>query len=302
MPTSPTLIDALPDAPNRSMSDEDFVEAADAWVAAQPDFRTQINSVATTTYNNAVEAEADAEAAEAAAAAAEGAQAGALGANTRTATSASSHSFTAGSKAFVMVETGRTFAHPMEVVAYRASDVSARMYGSTDSIAGQTLTASFTTEGIVGSGGPFTNWVIADAGFFQTGATPDEVRAMSSDLVGVTPGSIADALAEVTLTNSGTTIITSGDAAVDMSKLINAAVTLAGNWTLPNPTNKTVGKSGRIRGAQDGTGGRTLAFGSEWKRRKGSPTAPPTTASAEFYIEWACEKSNVVAYTIVELA
>jgi hypothetical protein len=42
------------------------------------------------------------------------------------------------------------------------------------------------------------------------------------------------------------------------------SVTLAGNRTLDNPTNLTAGQSGSIFITQDGTGSRTLAYGSFW--------------------------------------
>jgi len=55
-------------------------------------------------------------------------------------------------------------------------------------------------------------------------------------------------------------------------------VTLGGNRTLANPTNITAGKTGSIFIVQDGTGSRTLSWGSYWDFTTG--TAPTLSATA----------------------
>jgi hypothetical protein len=52
----------------------------------------------------------------------------------------------------------------------------------------------------------------------------------------------------------------------------NFSLTIAGNRTLANPTNTVAGQSGHIFITQDGTGGRTLAYGSNWKFVGGAPS------------------------------
>lgn len=77
----------------------------------------------------------------------------------------------------------------------------------------------------------------------------------------------------------------------DMSLGNNFSVTLGGNRTLANPSNLTAGQHGVITITQDGTGSRTLAFGSQWKFASG--TAPSLTATASavdvlaYYVESA---------------
>ena len=56
------------------------------------------------------------------------------------------------------------------------------------------------------------------------------------------------------------------------------SVTLGGNRTLANPSNLVAGQSGSIFVTQDGTGTRTLSFGTYWKFAGG--TAPDLTATA----------------------
>ena len=68
--------------------------------------------------------------------------------------------------------------------------------------------------------------------------------------------------------------------ATDMSTGFNFSVTLGGNRTLGNPTNTKVGQSGCYYISQDGTGSRTLAYGSSWKFAGGTAPVLTTTASA----------------------
>jgi hypothetical protein len=65
--------------------------------------------------------------------------------------------------------------------------------------------------------------------------------------------------------------------AVDFNTGQNFAITLAGNRTLENPTNCVAGQVGSIFIVQDGTGTRTLAFGSNWGFPDG--TAPVISTS-----------------------
>lgn len=66
----------------------------------------------------------------------------------------------------------------------------------------------------------------------------------------------------------------------DFAVANNFSVTLGGSRTLANPTNLTTGQSGVIRIAQDATGSRTLAYGSNWKFPGGTAPTLTTTASA----------------------
>lgn len=58
----------------------------------------------------------------------------------------------------------------------------------------------------------------------------------------------------------------------------NFTVTLGGNRTLANPTGLVAGQSGSIFIVQDGTGSRTLAYGSYWDFAAG--VAPTLTTAA----------------------
>jgi hypothetical protein len=76
-------------------------------------------------------------------------------------------------------------------------------------------------------------------------------------------------------------------------------VTLGGNRTLANPTNVVAGQSGVIRVVQDGTGSRTLAYGSNWKFSNGAAPVLTTTINAVDLLVYFVESSSRIAARLV---
>lgn len=74
--------------------------------------------------------------------------------------------------------------------------------------------------------------------------------------------------------------------------------TLTGNVTLANPINMKVGQSGRIKLTQDGTGNRTISYGSVWKTAGGSAVALSTTASYTDYLYYLVTSPTTIDYTV----
>jgi hypothetical protein len=72
----------------------------------------------------------------------------------------------------------------------------------------------------------------------------------------------------------------------DFAVANNYSVTLGGNRTLANPTNLTAGQSGSIFITQDGTGSRTLAYGSQYDFAGGTAPTLSTAASAVDRIDY----------------
>lgn len=105
-----------------------------------------------------------------------------------------------------------------------------------------------------------------------TGATASEYRSAATDKI-LLADDVWSAAGTVALTD-GTTI------ALDLSSGINFTLTIGGNRTLSNPTNVKVGQTGWIRIQQDGTGSRTLAYGSNYKWNAATAGVLSTTASA----------------------
>jgi hypothetical protein len=96
-------------------------------------------------------------------------------------------------------------------------------------------------------------------GYAQTGATNTFTGAQIGSITALTDGA--------TITP-------------DFSVNNSFSVTLGGNRTLANPTNIVAGQSGVVIITQDGTGSRTLAYGSYWKFSGGTAPTLTTTASA----------------------
>jgi hypothetical protein len=107
---------------------------------------------------------------------------------------------------------------------------------------------------------------------------------------GVNTWSGAQRLTPVALTDAATV-------AVDFALANNFTLTIGGNRTLGNPTNCVAGQGGQIVITQDGTGSRTLAYGSNWKFPGGTAPVLTTTAAAVdilSYYAWSTTRIAVV--------
>ena len=97
-------------------------------------------------------------------------------------------------------------------------------------------------------------------------------------------GAIADL---VTLTDGA-------NISVNLNTGQNFTVTLAGNRTLDNPTNCVAGQVGSIFITQDGTGSRTLAYGSSWDFIGGEAPVLSTDAAARDRLDYIVQTSTDV--------
>ncbi len=110
----------------------------------------------------------------------------------------------------------------------------------------------------------------------------------------IVSGSAVTGLGETTSTDQlegryAVEIATLTDAAnisVDFGANQNFTVTLGGNRTLDNPTNIVVGQTGSIFLVQDGTGSRTLSFGTEYDFAGGTAPTISTTSNAVDRIDY----------------
>ena len=85
----------------------------------------------------------------------------------------------------------------------------------------------------------------------------------------------------------------------DFALANNFSVTLGGSRTLANPSNLTAGQSGCIWITQDGTGSRTLAYGSQWDFTGGTAPTLTTTAAAVDCLVYAVQSSTKITATLV---
>lgn len=79
----------------------------------------------------------------------------------------------------------------------------------------------------------------------------------------------------------------------------NFSVTLTGSATLATPSNLVAGQSGVITITQDGTGSRTMAFGSAWKFLAGTAPSLTTTAGAVDDLAYYVESSTRIVATLI---
>ena len=74
----------------------------------------------------------------------------------------------------------------------------------------------------------------------------------------------------------------------------NFSVTLEGNRTMANPSNLVAGQSGSIFITQDGTGSRTLAWGSYWDFAAGVAPTLTTTAGAVDRVDYVVRTTGSI--------
>lgn len=111
-------------------------------------------------------------------------------------------------------------------------------------------------------------------------ASASEIWAATETAKYVSPDKLGDAAVPAVLT-SGATITPDG------ANGVNFTLTIAHNATLANPSNFRVGQSGVIEITQDGTGSRTLAYGTNWKFPGGAPvlsTAVGTVDALAYFV------------------
>ena len=118
------------------------------------------------------------------------------------------------------------------------------------------------------------------------------MRIDSSGSVGIGTSSITG---KVTVSGNAVGVVVALTDGATITPNFSAAnyfsLTIGGVRTLANPTNQTAGQSGTIVITQDGTGGRTLAYGSNYKFPGGTVPTLTTTAGAVdtlvYYVESA---------------
>jgi hypothetical protein len=110
-----------------------------------------------------------------------------------------------------------------------------------------------------------------------------------------------DVAQSFTAAQRGTVVALTDGATItpDFSAGNNFSVTLGGNRTLANPTNLTAGQHGTIVITQDGTGGRTLAFGSYWKFAAGTAPSLTSTAAAVDVLAYYVEGSTRITARLI---
>lgn len=143
---------------------------------------------------------------------------------------------------------------------------------------------------IVGDG---TNWVAESGATARASlglAIGTDVQAYDADTAktDVAQSFTAAQRGAITALTDGSTITP------DFAVANNFSVTLGGNRTLANPSNIVAGQSGSLFITQDGTGSRTLAFGSYWDFAGGTAPTLTTTAGAVDRVDYIVRSSTSI--------
>ncbi len=165
-----------------------------------------------------------------------------------------------------------------------------------------TMTAAKITGGTITG---ITDLAVADGG---TGAsTAANARTNLGLVIGTdvqaynANNAVLNAVQSFTVAQRGSiTALTDGATITpDFAAANNYSVTLGGNRTLANPTNITAGQSGVIVITQDGTGSRTLAYGSYFKFAGGTAPTLTTTAAAVDVLAYYVESSTRITAKLI---
>ena len=100
---------------------------------------------------------------------------------------------------------------------------------------------------------------------------------------------------EITTLTSGSTVTP------DFAASNNFTLTLGENLTIANPTNCTAGQSGSIFLIQDGTGSRTITWGSYFDWAGGTPPTLSTAAGSVDRLDYIVRSASSI-HSVVTLA
>ena len=103
---------------------------------------------------------------------------------------------------------------------------------------------------------------------------------VSANTIDTSIAIITDATFAGQVVGTPVTLTDATSIALDLATGNNFTVTLPGNRTLENPTNAVAGQTGQMYVIQDGTGSRTLAFGSNYKFPNGTAITISTSTSS----------------------
>jgi hypothetical protein len=143
---------------------------------------------------------------------------------------------------------------------------------------------------IIGNG---TNFVVESGSTLRTSlglAIGTDVQAYNANtaLTSSAQTFTAGQRGEITALTDGSTITP------DLADSNNFSVTLGGNRTLANPSNIVAGQSGSFFITQDGTGSRTLAYGSYYDFIGGTAPTLSTAANAVDRIDYIVRSSTSI--------
>jgi hypothetical protein len=147
-------------------------------------------------------------------------------------------------------------------------------------------TGSFTTLTVTGT----TTLATALTGVLKGTSGVVSVATAGTDYAGIDTAQTftKGQRGEITVLTDGATITP------DFADSNNFSVTLGGNRTLANPSNTVAGQSGSLFITQDGTGSRTLAYGTNYDFAGGTAPTLSTTAGAIDRIDYVVRTATSI--------
>lgn len=133
------------------------------------------------------------------------------------------------------------------------------------------------------------------SGLGTLNGNPVFATASAADYQADTAGDLALTPAEVWNAAAFVALVDAASITLDLSTGINFSVTIAGNRTIANPTNTTVGKSGMFKVTASGAT-RTIDFGTNFKTTAGVATFPVSITSGKIcYISYfVADSTNII--------
>lgn len=165
------------------------------------------------------------------------------------------------------------------------------------------LTTARAIQGVNFDGSAAITVVTAGSGISVTGTAVANtgVLSVNGSAGAITNVAVTNAAQSFTAQQRGTISALTDGATItaDFAVANNFSVTLGGNRTLANPSNLTAGASGCIWITQDGTGSRTLAYGSQWDFTGGTAPTLTTTAAAVDCLVYSVQSSTKITATLI---
>jgi len=146
------------------------------------------------------------------------------------------------------------------------------------------------------AGGAFTGAVTTNSTIDGRDVAADGVLATNA--LPKAGGTLTGAVIGSTDTDTSNT----GNVTLDFSANQNFVLTLQGATTLVNPSTETVGQSGFITFIQDGTGGRTVALGTDYETAGAAGITLSTAASATDIVPYVVVAANRILLGTPQLA
>ena len=184
---------------------------------------------------------------------------------------------------------------------FTAGTITAALTGNASTAT--TLATARNIQGVSFDGSAAITVVTAGSGISVTGTAVANtgVLSVNGSTGAITNIAATNAAQSYTAAQRGTISALTDGATItaDFAVANNFSVTLGGNRTLANPSNQTAGQSGCIWITQDGTGSRTLAYGSQWDFTGGTAPTLSTTAAAVDCLVYAVQSSTKITATLI---